>query len=65
MEQKCSGEQAGWTDYQIFKVDEDRIPHDRERPGDAAILVNYGEKPLSSPVGSCEVSSEKITLPTA
>lgn len=63
------GEQAGWIDYQSYKVDlvgeEDGVPRDREEPGDAAILVNCGEKPLNCPVGSCEDSSEKITLSRA
>ena len=60
-----SGEQVGWIDYQCFKLAGDGTHRYREGPANAAILVNYGEKPLSCPVGSCDVSSEKITLPIA
>lgn len=35
---------------------------DREGSWNAVFLVNYGEKPLSCPIGSCEDSSEKIAL---
>jgi len=66
---KCSGEQAGWVAYQSIKQDlmeeGDGVPCDREGPGNAVFLVNYVEKPPSCPVGSCEDSSEKITLPRA
>lgn len=64
--QKCSGEHAGWADYQSFKVDSmgkgDANPCVREGSSNAAFLVNCGEKPLSCPVRSCEDCSEKITL---
>lgn len=51
-EQKCSGEQSYWIDYQIFKLDStgegDGVPCEKERSGHAACLVNCGEKTLLS-----------------
>jgi len=41
----------------------DGVPCDREGPGNAVFLVNCGEKSPSCPVGSCEDSSKKRTLP--
>lgn len=72
MGQKCSGKQAGWIDYQGFKLDltgegdgEGLCLCDREGPGNVVTLGNRSEKSLICPKGSCEDSSEKVTLPIA
>lgn len=56
VEQKCSGEQAGWIDYQRFKLDSigkgDGVPWDIEGPSNAVLLVNCGEKPSNFPTGT-------------
>lgn len=65
-------EVAGWTDYQVFKVDLRGegvgVLRNREGRGNAVTLGHNGEKPLTCPRGSHEEFSweetgEKITLP--
>lgn len=56
MGQKCSGEQSHWIDYQSFKPDSmgegDGVPCEKDGSGNAAFLVNCGEKPIGCTTGS-------------
>lgn len=62
--QKCFEEQAGWIDYQSFKLDligkGDGLTCGREWPDNAVFFVNCGEKLLSCSAGSWDNITNRV-----